>query len=117
MLAIGSPARIAKELKPEQIAAKRRSTQGYVDCRHRPPIDAGRATAARSVSVRARDDVYGPTGRALAGPASARQLRCKQSRSRAERTGRLGSITVQHLTSSLYRMLYPHTRVRAVLHA
>ena len=31
MLAIGSPARIAKELKPEQIAAKRRSTQGYVD--------------------------------------------------------------------------------------
>jgi phenylacetic acid degradation protein len=31
MLAVGSPARVAKELKPEQIAAKRRSTQGYLD--------------------------------------------------------------------------------------
>jgi hypothetical protein len=30
MLAMGSPARVTKELKPEQVAAKRRSTQGYV---------------------------------------------------------------------------------------
>ena len=39
--------------KPEQIAAKRRSTQGYSrPGRHRPPIDAGRATAP-AVSVSA----------------------------------------------------------------